>query len=60
MRLLRITQIPRILNSSDVYANTFMQRFPFQRQIISNMQQIFSLLLFFLLALHLSACVNIF
>ena len=28
LRLLRITQLPKILNASDVYANIFMRKFP--------------------------------
>lgn len=60
LRLLRITQIPRILNASSKYAQIFMNKFPSKRQIIWNSKQIFSIVLFLLLALHLSACLNIF
>jgi len=60
LRLLRITQLPKILNASEVYSQFFMSRFPNVRQIIFNTKQIFSLLLFLLLSLHLAACLNIF
>ena len=60
LRLLRITQLPKILNASDVYSQILMQKFPSRRQVIFNSMQIFSLILFLLLALHLGACVNIF
>lgn len=45
---------------SDVYANIASNRFPLQRQVIYNTKQIFSLVLFLLLALHMAACFNIF
>ena len=60
LRLLRITQLPVILNASNVYSQILMQKFPSRRQVIFNSKQIFSLILFLLLALHLGACVNIF
>ena len=60
LRLLRITQLPKILSASDLYAFFFMSKFPNYRQVIFNVKQIFSLLLFLLLALHLAACLNIF
>ena len=60
LRLLRITQLPKILNASEVYAHILMQKFPTKRQAIHNVKQIFSLILFLLLSLHLSACFNIY
>ena len=60
LRLLRITQIPKILNASEVYSLILMQKFPSRRQVIFNSKQIFSLILFLTLALHLGACVNIY
>ena len=60
LRLLRITQLPKILAASRVYAVLLMQRFPNSTRVIHNTQQIFSLTLFLGLFLHLTACVNIF
>ena len=60
LRLLRISFLPKILNASDVYAHLLMRKFPSKRQVIFNGKQIFSLILFLLLSLHLSACFNIF
>ena len=59
LRLLRITQLPKILNASTVYAQMLMNKFPSYRQLIFNSKQIFSLVLFLLLSLHLSAVINI-
>ena len=36
MRLLRITQLPKILDASNVYAYILMHKFPMKRQIIHN------------------------
>lgn len=60
LRLLRISFLPKILNASEVYSQLLMHKFPSKRQVIFNGKQIFSLILFLLLSLHLSACVNIF
>ena len=59
LRLLRITQIPKILGATTTYAQILIKLFPFQRQIIYNIQQIFSLAVFLYLSLHLTACINI-
>ena len=60
LRLLRITFLPKILNASTVYSQILMQKYPSKRQVINNGKQIFSLILFLLLSLHLSACFNIY
>jgi len=48
------------MHATEVYAQICFREFPNQRQIIFNIKQIFSLLLFLFLALHLAACLNIF
>ena len=60
LRLLRITQLPKILGASNIYAQLLMQKYPSKRQIINNVNQVLSLVIFLTLSLHLSACVNIF
>lgn len=60
LRLLRITQLPKILQASYVYAQILNQKFPNKRQMIFNANQVFSIVMFLMLSLHLSACGNIF
>ena len=60
LRLLRISFLPKILNASEVYSQLLMKKFPSKRQVIFNGKQIFSLILFLFLSLHLSACANLF
>ena len=60
LRLLRITQIPKILGATTTYSLILIKLFPFKRQVIYNIRQVVSLVLFLYLSLHLTACINIF
>ena len=48
------------MNATETYARLLSNAFPNMRQVIFNGKQIFSLVLFLLLSLHLAACFNIF
>jgi len=60
LRLLRITQLPKILGATAVYSGVLMHKYPAKRQVIFNVKQVFQLCLFLMLFVHMSACVNLF
>ena len=60
LRLLRITQLPKILGATSVYSQILMKNYPAKRQVIFNVKQVFQLCLFLMLFVHLTACVNIY
>ena len=60
LRLLRITQIPKILGATTTYSLILIKLLPFKRRLIYNVRQIVSLVLFLYLSLHVTACINIY